>query len=164
MARILSTFGNVLWTLEKRMYVLLSWGGVFCKCQLDQVDLKHPCWVYVFHQLLKVVCEGSSPHSLAIGQEEMESPGKLILKAIGIWLQNFHRAGGNRDSWRAQTLCAPGTRGEEQWCHRDWARPACECRRVSCRSVGQWWPASGTGALAAAVLGGVCWWTLWRVH
>ena len=39
----------------------------------------------------------------------------------------------------------------------DSARPASECLRVSRGGVDQQWPATGTGALAAAVLGGtVC--------
>jgi len=38
--------------------------------------------------------------------------------------------------------------------HRDCARPAFECLRVSCRATGQQWPAAGVGALAAADLGG----------
>ena len=37
--------------------------------------------------------------------------------------------------------------------HRDWARPAFECLSVSCRVMGQQWPATGAGALGAADLG-----------
>ena len=41
---------------------------------------------------------------------------------------------------------------------RHWARPTCECFRVSCRDKGQQWPATGTGALATPVLtSSVCW-------
>ena len=35
---------------------------------------------------------------------QSQSPGNLTLKASGIWLQDFHRTGGNRlHSWRTQT-------------------------------------------------------------
>ena len=36
--------------------------------------------------------------SLGIWQRDWESPGNPTLKDIGVWLQNFHRMGGNRDS------------------------------------------------------------------
>ena len=36
---------------------------------------------------------------------------------------------------------------------RDWASPACKGLRVSCRGNGQQWPAAGTEALTAALLG-----------
>ena len=58
-----------------------------------------------------------------------------------------------RDTWKAQnkTLCTPGPRDLA----RDSARSAFECLSVSCRGMGQQWPALGTGALAAADIGGV---------
>ena len=37
---------------------------------------------------------------------------------------------------------------------RGWGRPAFECLSVSWGQTGQQWPATGTGALAAAILGG----------
>ena len=43
---------------------------------------------------------------------------------------------------------------------RDWTRPAYECLRVSCTGVCQQWPATGTEALAAAILGGAACWQL----
>ena len=45
-------------------------------------------------------------------------------------------------------LCTPGPRP-----YTDWTRPAHECLSVSCGGTGQQWPATGTGALAAADLG-----------
>ena len=36
---------------------------------------------------------------------------------------------------------------------RDWARPAFECVSVSCRGMGQQWPAAASGTLGAADLG-----------
>jgi len=52
-----------------------------------------------------------------------------------------------------KTLCAPGPRDPT----KDWARPAFECLSVSWEVTGQQWPAVGTGALAAADLGGAVW-------
>ena len=56
----------------------------------------------------------------------------------------------SRDAQRGQTLGTPGPRGPI----RHWARPAFECLSVSCRGTIQQWPATGTGALAPADLGG----------
>ena len=64
-----------------------------------------------------------------------------------------------RDAQRAQTkLCVHQGPGKGTVTPtRDWARPAVECLSVFCRDMGQQWPAVGTGALAAADLGGaVC--------
>ena len=67
----------------------------------------------LFPSVTEECCEGYRPHSPGIQQKEMESPGKLTLKAIGIWLQSVHRTGGNRNSWRAQTkLCVHQEPGE----------------------------------------------------
>ena len=47
-------------------------------------------------------CEGLEPHirlpNLRTWQRAWESSGKMTLKPIWIWLQDFHRTGGNRDS------------------------------------------------------------------
>ena len=51
----------------------------------------------------------------------------------------------------SKTLCVSGPRDPT----RDRARPAFECLSVSCKGMGQQWPATGTGALAAADLGDV---------
>ena len=50
----------------------------------------------------------------------------------------------------SKTLCVSGPRDPT----RDRARPAFECLSVSCKGMGQQWPATGPGALAAADLGG----------
>ena len=99
---------------------------------------------------------------LGIQQRDWESPGNLTLKVSRIWSPNFHRTGGNRDllgGWAQTKPCVhwdPGERSSNPT--RGWARPACGCLRVSCRDVGQQWPAAGTGLLAAVVLEGVvCW-------
>ena len=56
-----------------------------------------------------------------------------------------------KDAWRAQTkpVC---TRTQRP--HRDWSRSAFECLSISCHGSCQQWPATGTGTLAAAGLGG----------
>ena len=75
-----------------------------------------------------------------------EPPGNLTLKAIGVWLQSFHRTG-ETDSWRAQANpCAhqhPGERSSDPT--RDWARLASECPGVSDRGMGWQWPAVASG-------------------
>ena len=53
-------------------------------------------------------CEGSKPHvrlpSLGIWKRDQESPGNLAFRARRIWLQAFHRTGGQTPQlWRAQT-------------------------------------------------------------
>ena len=47
-----------------------------------------------------------------------------------------------------KTFCTAGPRDPTG----DWARPAFECLSVSWGGTGQQWPATGTGALAAADL------------
>ena len=89
----------------------------------------------------------------------MESPGNPTLKESGIWLHNFHRTGENGDACRAQTKqCAhqdPGERNSDptgdssQTCL--WVSEGLLQRHafaVACRR---------DRALAAAVLGGICW-------
>ena len=67
------------------------------------------------------------------------------------------------DAWKAQTKpCVHQDPGKGVVTTptpptRDCLRHACSCLRVSFRGIEQHWPASGTGDLAAAVLGGsVC--------
>ena len=59
-----------------------------------------------------------------------------------------------RDAWRVQTKhCVHQDPGKGAVTTRgDGGRPAFECLSVSCRGTGQQWPATGTGALAAADL------------
>ena len=73
--------------------------------------------------------------------------------------QNLHRTG-ETDSWRAQTKpCGHQDSGERSSDPtRDWSRLACECPGDSDRGVGWQWPATGSGALGAAV----CTWDFWR--
>ena len=69
--------------------------------------------------------EGSEPHvrlpNLGVRQWEEEFPENQTLKASGIWLQDFDRTGGNRDSipgGHTQSSVHIGTQGKEQWHHR----------------------------------------------
>ena len=66
--------------------------------------------------------------------------------------QNLLRMG-ETDSWKAQTKpCVHQDSGERSSDPtRDLPRFACECPRVSVRSLGQQWPAAGLGALSVAV-------------
>ena len=72
----------------------------------------------------------------------LRTPREFDLKAIGIWLQNFHRIG-KTDSWRAQTKSCAHQDPEERSSDptREWARLACECPGVSGGGMGwQWLP------------------------
>ena len=104
-----------------------------------------------------------APHQAAqpgVQQRDWESPGNLTLKVSRIWLQDFHRTGGNRlHSWRTQTRSCmhqdPGERSSDLT--EDWTRPKCWCWRVSYGGVGQQWLATGMRALTEAVLEGAPW-------
>ena len=53
-----------------------------------------------------------------VWQQEEEFPENQTLKASGIWLQDFDRTGGNRDSTlrgHTQSTVCIGTQGKEQW-------------------------------------------------
>ena len=120
-------------------------------------------WVGFSHQVAKVSCAVAKVLGLVldfpgIQQRDWGSPGNLTLKASGIWLQNFHRTRGNRDASRAQIKpCVHQNSGERsRESTGDWSRPASECLRVSCGSMGRQWSASETGAQAATVLEGTC--------
>ena len=66
------------------------------------------------------------------------NPQGIWLKASRIWLQDFHRTGGDRDSTFVQTKSCtnqdPGERSSGPT--RDWTRPIWQCWRVSCVAVG----------------------------
>ena len=59
--------------------------------------------------------------NLGIWQREKELLENQTLKASGIWLQDFDRNGGNKDSTlggHTQSSVCIGTQGKEQWPHR----------------------------------------------
>ena len=69
--------------------------------------------------------EGSEPHvrlpNLGVWQWEEEFLEKQTSKASGIWLQDFDRTGGNRDSTlggHTQSSVCIRTQGKKQWRHR----------------------------------------------
>ena len=69
--------------------------------------------------------EGSEPHvrfpNLGVWQWEEEFLENQTLKASRIWLQDFNRTGGNRDSTlggHTQSSVHVGTQGNERWPHR----------------------------------------------
>ena len=69
--------------------------------------------------------EGSEPHvrlpNLEARQWKEEFLENQTLKASGIWLQDFDRTGGNRDSTlggHTQSSVSIRTQGKEQWPHR----------------------------------------------
>ena len=59
-------------------------------------------WRMIIPTKFSHCCEGSKPHirlpSLRIRQKDREFPENLTLKVSGIWLQDFHGTGGNRDT------------------------------------------------------------------
>ena len=69
--------------------------------------------------------EGSEPHirltNLGDWQQEEEIQKNQTLKTSEIWLQDFDRTGGNRDSTlggHTQSSVCMRTQGKEQWPHR----------------------------------------------
>ena len=58
-------------------------------------------WWMIIQKKFSYYCEGLETHFRLPTQgpdRDWESPGNLTLKPRGIWLQHFHRTGGNRDS------------------------------------------------------------------
>ena len=59
-------------------------------------------WRTIISKKFSHCCEGSESHfglwSLGSQQRVWESPGNMTSKASRIWLQDFHRTGGTRDS------------------------------------------------------------------
>ena len=107
------------------------------KLQLaDEQPLTGKCWIPP---------EKDTSHPKAKEKPQQDSrKGKIVFR-IRLHTHQRHLEGSNK------TLCASGPRDPT----RDRARPAFECLSVSCRGMGQQWPATETEALAAADLGGV---------
>ena len=63
-------------------------------------------WKIIIPQKFSHRSESSEPHvrlpSLGVWQQEEELPETLALKASRVWLQEFHRTGGNRNSTRGR--------------------------------------------------------------
>ena len=117
-------------------------------------------WRTIISKKFSYCCKSSTHKNLGFGQRDWESSGNLTLKISGIWLQNFHRTGEAEILGRhKQKSCAhqdPGARSRKPT--RDWARLPCECLGVFGGVMGWQWPATGSGALTAVVLGSAaCW-------
>ena len=108
--------------------------------------------------------EGSEPHvrlpNLEVRQWEEEFLEDQTLKGSGIWLQDFDRTGGNRDSTlggHTQSSVLIRTQGKEQWPHRRLNQTYLLVLEISCRGCGWLWLTVGTRTLAAEVLGSTPW-------
>ena len=74
--------------------------------------------------------QASQPGNLAKKKKKRKIPGNLALKLSGVWLQDFHRTGGNRDSIvgeHKQNLECTMTWGDggSSVPTGDWTRPTC---------------------------------------
>ena len=92
---------------------------------------------------------GSHQKTIPHVQGQRRSPNKMVGRVKSHIESNFisaRDAGGLKQSLVHTRTQRP---------HRNWVRPAFECLSVSCRDVGQQWPATGIGPLAAADLAGM---------
>ena len=93
--------------------------------------------------------------------KELAIPRESELEVQRDWIAGFPQDWGKQrlHSCRAQAKpCVhqePGERSSDPT--GDWAKPTCECWRVSWGGEGRQWLATGTGTPAAAVLGGDPW-------
>ena len=83
-------------------------------------------------------------------QKQRRSPNKMVGGTQSHLKSNFRHA---RDTQRVyKKHCAHQDPGKGAVTStRDWTRPVFEYLSVSCRGMGQQWPAAGTGALAAGL-------------
>ena len=98
--------------------------------------------------------------NLGVRQGEEEFLENQALNASGIWLQDFVRTGGNRDSTlggHTQSSVCIGTQGKEHWPHRRLNQTYLLVLEVSCRGRGCLWLTVRTRTLAAEVLGSTPW-------
>ena len=85
------------------------------------IPQKSTHWIEVFEPHVRLP-------SLGVRQREEEFLENQTLKVSGIWLPDFDRTGGKRDSTlggHIQSSVRIRTQGKEQWSHRDWTRPTC---------------------------------------
>ena len=78
-------------------------------------------WKIIIPQKFSNRSESSEPHggllSQGLWQWEEKTPENLSLKVSGVWLQELHRTGGNRNSTlggHTQMLLAPGPRDKKR--------------------------------------------------
>ena len=108
--------------------------------------------------------EGSEPHvrlpNLGVQHWEEEFTENQTWKASGIWLQDFNRTGGNRDSTLGgctQSSSASGPSGKEQWSHRRLNQTYLLVLEGLLQRRGWLWLTVGTRTLAGEVLGSTPW-------
>ena len=82
-------------------------------------------WKIIIPQKFSHRSESPEPRislpSLGAWEQEEETPENLALKASGVWSQEFHRTGENRNSTLGgctQGLVHTGTQGKQQWPHK----------------------------------------------
>ena len=108
--------------------------------------------------------EGSEPHvrhpNLGACQREEKFLENQTLKASGIWLQDFGRTGGNRDSTlggHTQSRVCNKTQEKEQWPHRRLNQTYLLVLEGLLQRQGWLWFTVRTRTLAAEVLGSTPW-------
>ena len=98
-------------------------------------------------------CHASQPEDPAKG---LEISRESDLEGLWVWLQDFHRMGGSRNSTLGCcTLQDPGKRSSDPT--GDWAKTTCQCWRVSCGGVCWQWLARRMGYWQQLVLEGTPW-------
>ena len=108
--------------------------------------------------------EGSEPHvrlpNVGVQQWEYEFLENQTLKSSGICLQDFNRAGGNRDSTlggQTQSSMRIGTQGKEQWCQRRLNQTYLLVLEGLLQRRQRLWLTVSTRTLAEEVLGSTPW-------
>ena len=103
---------------------ILEWGVISSSRGIFPTQGPNLCLLWLLHWQVGFLPLAPSGKLRAImvqrkvGHKRM-IPENLTLEASGIWLQNFHRTGGNRLlEGTNKTLCAPGPRRKEQCPHK----------------------------------------------
>ena len=112
---------NIPYIQRQRSYSKMVGGTYIWWSQIPYPPGEWPAnWRTIIPKKFSHCFESSVPHvrlpSLGTQQRVWESPGNLTLKASRIWLQDFHRTGGNRDSslgGHNKTMHTPRPRGKE---------------------------------------------------
>ena len=103
-----------------------------------------------------------APHQApypGVWHREEKPPEHLALKASGVWLQEFHRTGGKRNSTlggHTQGLVHTSAQGKKQWPHRSLGQTYLLVLKSLLGRQGLWITA-GTKTLVAVVLGSTHW-------
>ena len=129
-------------------------GAIMIKSNLIPLGGQTTNWKTVVPKKFSLCRAGSEPHvrlpSLGIQQRDWEHAGNLTLKGSRIWLQGFHRTGGNRDSTlrkHKQNLACTRTQGKGAVTSHKTKPNLPASVGVSGGGMGWPWLATGTGAL-----------------